>query len=338
MAQTNAVTIQSYGGSLLGLNLLSGNSTTLLLSALGPAQSTTVTENNGNLVVGEPVQLGDGRTATVLGSGTAQPGINLLGLIVPTGSAVPLVILETSDGGILFLYPDGAPNALGMIALVITATPASYAFPGAVICFAAGTLIETAGGPRPVEDLAPGDLVLTVDAGMQPLVWVGRSRLGPETLRRKPHLRPIRISAGALGDGVPTRDLLVSPQHRILVASRVAERMCGTPRVLVAAKHLCSIDGIAPESDLETVTYVHILFDRHQIVYSNGAQTEALLPGPEALRSVGADARAELLELFPDLGGGRPEAVRTLTSGRMGRSLARRHAANGKPLLADYGT
>ncbi|KGJ17297.1 hemolysin [Paracoccus sanguinis] len=200
-------------------------------------------------------------------------------------------------------------------------------------CFSAATLIETARGPVAAGDLAVGDMVRTRDAGLQPIRWIGRRALDTAALERAPHLRPIRIRAGALGEGCPAADLVVSPQHRILVRSRIAQRMFGTDEVLVAAKQLCQLDGIDVAQDLSEVVYIHFLFDDHQIVFSNGAETESLLVGPEALKSVGIAARAEILALFPELADHAAVPARTVTSGRMARKLAVRHLQNQRPLV-----
>lgn len=199
-------------------------------------------------------------------------------------------------------------------------------------CFAAGVMIATPSGEVAVETLAVGDMVLTVDHGPQPIRWIGQASID---LAAQPRLRPIRIRAGALGDGSPVRDLLVSPQHRVLVRSRIAQRMFGAPEVLIAARQLVGLDGIAPAEDLDTITYVHFLCDDHQVVWSDGAQTESLFTGPEALRSVGPAARAEILAIFPDLETlAAAEPVRPLIPGARGRALARRHGRNALALLA----
>ncbi|WP_134725162.1 Hint domain-containing protein [Paracoccus luteus] len=205
-----------------------------------------------------------------------------------------------------------------------------------VTCFGADALIETARGPVAAGDVVVGDMVRTRDAGMQPVRWTGRRDLSAAELEAAPNLRPIRIAAGALGAGTPSSDLIVSPQHRVLVRSRIAQKMFGTDEVLVAAKQLLLIDGVDVAEDLAGIGYVHILFDDHQVVWSNGAETESLHPGKQALDMVGTAARDEILALFPEL---RDDAAarapaRTLASGRMGRKLAMRHAQNGKPLVA----
>lgn len=193
-------------------------------------------------------------------------------------------------------------------------------------CFASGTRILTTHGALRVEDLRVGDMVMTMDNGYRPLVWITSRRVGADELHLRPELRPVRIAAGSLGPGLPETDLVVSPQHRVLIRSRLAERMFADREVLVAAKHLAGLPGIAVDLDMPEVTYWHFLFDGHQIVFSNGAPTESLFTGPEALRGLTPGQRQEIETLFPDsigvAGGGHP--ARQLVPGRRGRSLARR--------------
>lgn len=207
--------------------------------------------------------------------------------------------------------------------------------PQSVTCFAAGTLIETAEGPRRIEDLAIGDMVMTRDHGLQPVRWIGGTRIDAHQLDLRPQLRPIHISAGALGRGAPTADLVVSPQHRVLVRSRIARRMFGCDEILVAAKHLTRLPGIEVIGDATGMEYWHMLFDRHEIVLSENAWTESLYTGAEALKSVSPAARREILTLFPELArpGFSPAPARRLISGREGRKLAERHRRNAKLLV-----
>lgn len=202
-------------------------------------------------------------------------------------------------------------------------------------CFARGTMIETAQGLRAIEDLAEGDLIVTRDNGLQALRWIGSVQLGAEALAANPKLRPIRIAAGALGEAVPAQDLLVSPQHRMLVRSRIAQRMFGTSEVLVAAKQLVTIDGVDVAEDVAGVEYFHMLFDRHEVVIANGAESESLFTGPEALKMVGKAAREEIFTLFPELRlrDYAPVSARPLVSGRQGRKMAMRHVQNGRALV-----
>ncbi|WP_065169962.1 Hint domain-containing protein [Paracoccus sp. MKU1] len=203
------------------------------------------------------------------------------------------------------------------------------------VCFVAGTLIETEGGFIPVEALKAGDLVVTRDNGLQPIRWIGSVRLNAARLQAQPKLRAIRIKAGVLGPNTPSSDLLVSPQHRVLVRSKIAMRMFGAMEVLVAAKQLLQIDGVDIAEDLAEIEYFHLLFERHEVVNSNGAASESLYTGAQALKSLGRAAREEILALFPQLRDAdfRPEAARQLPSGRQSRKLAVRHAQHGRPLV-----
>ena len=196
-----------------------------------------------------------------------------------------------------------------------------------VPCFTAGVRLLTAKGQRPVEKIAVGDLVETADNGLQPVRWVGSRTLDAVDLAAAPELRPIRIARGALGDGLPKRDIMVSPQHRMLVRSAIAQRMFGADEVLVAAKHLLGLAGVSVADDVTEVTYLHLLFDRHEVVFAEGARSETLYVGAEALRSVGEAARAEILALFPQLAEGADTAgARMFLTGRQGRDLAAQHA------------
>ncbi|WP_323715812.1 Hint domain-containing protein [Paracoccus aminovorans] len=204
-----------------------------------------------------------------------------------------------------------------------------------VFCFVAGTLIETKDGLVSVEDLKLGDLIATRDNGYQPIRWIGSVKLSPAALATQPKLRPIRIKAGALGDNTPSSDLLVSPQHRVLVRSKVALKMFGALEVLVAAKQLLQIEGVDVAADMESVEYFHFLFDRHEVVHSNGAATESLYTGAQALKSVGKAAREEIFALFPQLQDAdfTPEPARPMPSGRKARKLANRHLQHDRAMV-----
>ncbi len=150
-----------------------------------------------------------------------------------------------------------------------------------IVCFAAGTLISTASGLIAIEDLKVGDMVTTLDHGEQPIRWIGSRTLGLAELTAKPKLKPIRISAGALGGGLPTRDLVVSPQHRVLIRLAIAKRIFDVPEVLIPVNKLVGIEGINVIENRTEIMYFHLLFDRHQLVFSEGAATESLYLGPQ---------------------------------------------------------
>ncbi|AUH66288.1 hemolysin [Paracoccus zhejiangensis] len=206
-----------------------------------------------------------------------------------------------------------------------------------IVCFAAGTQILTERGEVAIEDITIGDMVQTLDHGLQQVRWIGCKRLDSIDLAANPKLKPIRIAAGCLGGALPYRDLLVSPQHRILVRSKIAQRMFGTQEVLGAAKQFLRLEGFDIVQDAEEVTYHHMLFDQHEIIFAEGAPSESLFTGPVALDSVAAEARDEILAIMPGIAeaGREIEGARMLLSGRPARKLASRHLQNRKLLLAD---
>ncbi len=162
-----------------------------------------------------------------------------------------------------------------------------------IICFTPGTRIATPHGARPVEDLRIGDRVLTRDHGLQPLRWIGR-----RTVPAQGSFAPIRLRPGVL-IGLDS-DLVVSPQHRMLFRGYRAELLFGDSEVLVAAAHL--VDGRAVTRDPGgLVTYIHLMFDDHQVIYAEGAATESFHPGAMGLSALDAGAREELFALFPEL-------------------------------------
>lgn len=205
-----------------------------------------------------------------------------------------------------------------------------------VPCFVSGTLVETPDGPRLIDDLTPGDLVLTQDNGAQPIRWIGKRSLDKIDLTLKPKLRPIHIARDALGQGVPARDLCVSPQHRMLVRSAIAARMFAKDEVFVPACKLLDLPGVSVQTGGATVTYIHLLLDRHEVIFAEGAPTESLFTGPEALRAIGKDGVEELRQILPQLfvSSYQPEPARLVPRrGRQMRNLVQRHVKNGKPVV-----
>ncbi|MBP0483557.1 Hint domain-containing protein [Sagittula salina] len=170
-----------------------------------------------------------------------------------------------------------------------------------VPCFTPGTRIATERGAVDAAHIAVGDRVLTRDNGYQPVRWVGQKRLTGHQIAAEPALCPILIRAGALGRGAPDRDLLVSAQHRVVMTGAAIELLFGEDEVLVAAQHLAGRPGIEQITPKEGVTYVHFMFDRHELVLSDGAWTESFQPGDLSLGGLDMPQRRELLRLFPML-------------------------------------
>ena len=167
-------------------------------------------------------------------------------------------------------------------------------------CFTPGTTIATPRGERLVEELKEGDRIITRDNGIQEIRWIGRKDMNGKNLVKAPHLRPVLIRAGSLGNGLPERDMLVSPNHRVLVANDRTQLYFEEREVLAAAKHLVGTDGVHQVEAMQ-VSYIHFMFDRHEVVLSNGAWTESFQPGDYSLKGLGNSQRNEIFELFPEL-------------------------------------
>jgi hypothetical protein len=197
---------------------------------------------------------------------------------------------DDTTGTINFFDPDGVGTG-----------SASFSNIGNIIpCFTPGTRIATPRGERAVEDLRVGDRVITRDNGLQEIRWIGHRALTAPEVQAAPHLRPILIRAGALGRGLPLHDMLVSPQHRMLINSERAALYFEDREVLASATHLTDMAGV-DRMAAQATTYVHFLFDQHEVVLSNGAWSESFQPGAQVLGAMGEAQRDEIFELFPDL-------------------------------------
>ncbi len=213
-------------------------------------------------------------------------------------SAVALSIdgSEGSDYLLAFNQPliDGVTYTFSQFSAVGNVAYADFADQG-VVCFTRGTLIKTDQGEVAIEDLAAGDMVLTMDHEYQPIRWIGstkRSATGD--------LAPILIRKGALGND---RDLRVSPQHRMLLQGWQAEMLFGELEVLATAKSLLNDHSILRDEGGE-VEYFHMLFDTHEIIYAEGCLSESFHPGKQGWKALDQATRDEILTLFPQLADG----------------------------------
>ncbi len=241
----------------------------------------TITQINGvDVVAGDSVVLKTGQTVTLNADGT----------LTLTGDG------DAEDYSFTYAVDNGLNTDTGIVNV------------GSIPCFVAGTMIATPDGERAVETLQPGDLVLTHDDGPQPLRWIGK-----RTLRAEKEYAPIRIEADTFGRH---NALVVSPEHRILLRDSFAELFFGEREVLVAAKYLLN-DRTVRRRVGGIVTYVHMMFDQHQVVYSEGLPTESFLPGPQTKDVFEQEVLREICRIFPELdqntgAGYSPAARRTL--------------------------
>ena len=178
------------------------------------------------------------------------------------------------------------------------------------VCFAPGTGILTPEGERAVESLASGDLVVTMDSGPQPVLWVGCRTL--DFSRSPSDQKPVLVPAGALGPGTPRRPLVISPQHRVLLGSAEVRRRHGYDQALGPVKGLIGVNGIRKMAGKRRITYHTLLLRRHHVIRAEGAPVESFLPGPHAMRLLDPRQRTQvhavlpLVRFFPEIGYGPP--------------------------------
>ncbi len=170
-----------------------------------------------------------------------------------------------------------------------------------VICFTPGTRIDTPSGARLVQDLREGDMVQTQDSGAQQIEWIGQRRMTGARLYAMPYLRPIRVRAGAFDLNRPEQELLVSPDHRILLRGDAARALFNTPEVLVAARDLVNGHTVNVDMGLREVTYIHILLSHHHVIRANGLETESFHPASAHFDALDDSDRLRLGKARPDV-------------------------------------
>ena len=235
------------------------------------------------------------------GDGKFNDQIDVSELRNPDGSPVTaydVVVTDDGSGSARLTFPGGETLVLQGVSpdQINSADELNKA---GIPCFVAGTRILTPQGERRVEDLRAGDLVATARGDAVPIVWQGHRAMTRADLDAQPELRPIVLAKGALGGA---RKLMVSPQHGVLAhCTRWGRR----PK-LVRARHLARLCGgkVRVAKGVWQVTYVHLLFDQHQIIFANGRATESFYPGPWGLRSLGRAALQDVLRAVPRLGEG----------------------------------
>lgn len=202
-----------------------------------------------------------------------------------------VTVSDDGSGNAVLTFPEGESITLQGITPE-QMTPAQMIASG-IPCFTAGTMILTPDGERLVEDLRPGDLIMTRDNGPQPIVWCDSRSIGPAELSATPELRPIKLSADWTGTG---RDLLVSPQHGVVVAGRDGESFA-------RANQLARLAGgkVRVAQGVRRVDYVHVLLPRHDIIFSNGLATESFYPGPRSVSTLSSSAILSLIAQLPSL-------------------------------------
>ncbi|MEM7075932.1 MAG: Hint domain-containing protein [Pseudomonadota bacterium] len=200
---------------------------------------------------------------------------------------------DVSQSDITFTNTDDGAGGLSGNFTMADGTLVTFSEIETIICFTPGARILTPGGARPVETLRAGDLVITRDHGPQPVRWIGAS-----SVSGRDRFAPVGITPGVL-EGAQ-RTLRVSPQHRVLVRGYTAQLLFGEPEVLVAARHL--VDGVrVRRMPCAAVTYIHLLLDRHEVIFADGAATESFHAADLGLSALSPGARESLFAACPAL-------------------------------------
>ncbi len=267
----------------------------------------TVTDDDGSLEATEADDGGTSQVITVDGGGIDDYEFFYDDDITVGGGTETIKTFQLTIGGVtrsFVMNDDGdtIPGAGVGVSFTLntyaTYTPVDYT---SLPCFVRGTLIGTADGDRPVEDLKVGDLIETMDQGLQPIRWIGNSPLSLRDLITRPNMRPVIIPASSFGKGYPQRDLHVSPQHRCLLGGWSVELNFGMEQALAPAKSMVGSKGIHVDTACTEVDYFHFMFDRHEVVFSEGLATESFLIGDTIREGMDQMQLQEILELFPEL-------------------------------------
>ena len=275
--------------AIVGNDFLDGGAGADLLFGEGGDDTLIVGENDtlfGGVgddlfVIEPPTETGTGTITIVGGEGGETNGDTLF--LSP----------EARKADITFTNTDDAAGGLSGSFTLSDGTLVNFSEIENIICFTPGIGILTPRGERPVETLRAGDLVITRDHGPQPIRWIGR-----RTVPGIDRFAPVRVAAHVL-DGART-SLLVSPQHRFLFTGYKAELLFGCDEVLVAARHL--VDGLAvTQEEQAAVTYIHVMFDQHEVIYAEGAATESFHAGDIGISAISDQAREEMFSIFPEL-------------------------------------
>jgi hypothetical protein len=293
-----------------------------------------VTINGQEVNLQDLIDSGDATFTTVIaGTNPVQTGTHIIedgGVTstgVPTNNSLGFLTINIPVESVGVFGTGGGAGTFDMIEIGVDSVTSG------VVCFAAETELLTPDGPRKVCDLRAGDQVITHAGRTRTIIATNVRHVRPIELYRDTRLLPVRIAAGALGGGLPERDLRVSRQHRILVASRIARRICGHDAVLIPAFRLVGIPGIDIARSIEPISYHHILLDGHDIVLANGAPAETLFVGPMSLAALQDDDDDEVQEVACRADSPAMVPARPFATAKQARLIAAAHIRHGRPLL-----
>ena len=173
------------------------------------------------------------------------------------------------------------------------------AFRGGIV---EGANLRTPCGPRRVELVRPGDLVVTRTGGLMPVRMVWSRTVTQDDMERRPELAPLRIAPRAMGPLMPQHVLMIAQDHRILVPGYRLWGMEKERSFLVSAGELCAgADSVFVDRSRDEVRYYQLVFDTHQVLQVNGLPVESFLPEPRDVARLSAQKREDLIKRYPQL-------------------------------------
>jgi hypothetical protein len=310
--------LYTFDGSLLTV----GQTYALSAFSSEPDATLTLDDVNNDRVIDptETIQLG-GETVDAVYSGSSTIGVSLLGIQVDLSSPAAVTVYDIDGVSHLDFVDTNQAELLDGLASQILETPALSTTlrslninnanqlvrylennavltfdltPGAdfPVCFAQGTRIITRKGALRIENLRVGDKVLTRDNGYKEIRWIGQSSVAAYG-----KFAPILFHPGALGNQF---ELLLSAEHRVLLSGWQCELLTGETETLIAAKHLVN-NPLVERRVGGLITYYHILFEQHEIVFANGVACESFYPNTMAMQALDTSSCHEIVSLFPEL-------------------------------------
>ncbi|MGB0799254.1 MAG: Hint domain-containing protein, partial [Planktomarina sp.] len=274
--------IVSESGGYVDLTYNDGTTTQ---TALGNVSQYELDDGLGNTIFASFV------STQTYGPNGVSPGDTILGWDADNAEGEPW-IYGSNEAMNLFSGPAGYDFGQNDFLAPSVAGPAP--------CFTPESLIETKDGLVKMSDLAPGDMVLTRDNGFQPLVWKYQRALTRSWFNANPQSKPVVVKQGAFGEGVPNRDLMVSPGH-LMLASDPNLACNGSTEVLIPARQMVTNDKVIRHTPNNTA-YIHLLFETHQVVRVDGMWSESFQPSMASMTMIDTDSRNEVLKIFPELG------------------------------------
>ncbi len=191
-------------------------------------------------------------------------------------------------------------NTSGDIEDLTRIAPAMPAFEDAFAAFGRGALLQTDMGPCAVEDLLPGDRVMTSDGGMQTLLWKGCITIVPGSQNMRPEMGTMtRVTSDSMGLGRPNPDLVLGPSARVLHVANGIKALTGAEAAFVPMRDFIDDAQVIELRPAAPVQAYQLGFDKHHMVSVNGMEIETLHPGPVHTLGLRQEMIQLLLTLFP---------------------------------------